>query len=190
MTQQCNKCEKIKEIDGFSIESNSHNPNYRRKICKACRTEAANKKRVETDFYKKQYKAMTSEQRSEYIKKKSEQNQRRFKTNPEALAKKKIYDQSDSGVYSRYKGDCNRRNRLKRGIEMRLTLEQFSDIINSPCVYCGTPNSRGADRIDSNKSYTAENSQSCCRHCNEMKNDKTEQQFLEHIQKIIKNRGL
>jgi hypothetical protein len=128
---------------------------------------------------------MGVEEKKEYIQKKSLQNQKRFKTNPEALKRKKAYDKSDKGIYARYKGDCKRRGRKQRGIQMLLTFEEFSALINKPCTYCGLE-SRGIDRIDASKSYTIDNSTPCCSRCNAMKNDMDIASFLKHIELILK----
>lgn len=185
----CRKCEIDKNIDDFRLEPIPSNPLYRRKTCKACNLERVKNQRRDSGYWKKRYKKMSDLERAEYIKKKSEQNQRRFKTNPEALVNKKKYDKSDKGVYKRYINECNRRNRLVRGIKMELTFEEFSKLITSNCYYCGVENCRGVDRLDSDGNYTVENSQPCCSSCNEMKNNKTEVQFIEHLKKIMKNRS-
>ena len=101
-----------------------------------------------------------------------------------------IYSKSDKGIYSRYTNDCNRRGRLKRGIRMLLTLEEFSPLINDNCYYCGKENCRGVDRLDSDGSYTLENSKPCCKTCNQMKNDMTEQELIDHIKQIIKHKEI
>ena len=44
----------------------------------------------------------------------------------------------------------------------------------------------GIDRLNSKLGYTAENCVPSCFDCNEMKNDKTPQEFLEHMDKILK----
>lgn len=43
----------------------------------------------------------------------------------------------------------------------------------------------GIDRRDNNNGYILENSVPCCTFCNEMKMDRTEEQFIEHIKKIL-----
>jgi len=100
---------------------------------------------------------------------------------------RKMYNVTDKGIYSRYSGDCNRTNRLKRGIQMQLTFEQFSEIINKNCSYCGSLNCRGVDRKDSSGNYDLENSVPCCKYCNSMKNSMTVEEFLKHIEKIAKH---
>jgi len=67
---------------------------------------------------------------------------------------------------------------------MDLTFEQFQIIINQSCFYCNQPNARGIDRIDSDKPYTIDNSHPCCQICNQMKSDRTHQEFIAHIKKI------
>ncbi len=186
----CTICKVLKTIDNFPLSPIPTNPNLRRNQCTDCRNKQSRERLADQNAHQERYRAMSAEKRAEYIKKRSEQNKRRFKTNPQALANKKAYDKSDKGIYKRYTNECNRRGRLVRGIQMELSLEQFSALINSPCHYCGTLNSRGVDRLDSSGSYTLENSKPCCHDCNEMKNDKTEEQFIAHIRQIIKNRGL
>jgi hypothetical protein len=68
---------------------------------------------------------------------------------------------------------------------MLLSFQEFSNLINKPCTYCGIESSKGIDRIDSTKSYTIENSTPCCGRCNEMKSSYTKENFIEHIKKIL-----
>lgn len=191
--RKCAKCGLEKSSDSFEqseykLKNGEISIRYRSK-CKKCRV-LENKERTQKDpdFWKKQYWSMSEEKRKKYINKKSEQNQRRFKTNPIALANKKEYDRSDKGIYSRYKGDTKRRGRLDRGIILNLNFDDFSKLINSACDYCGKPNCRGIDRIDSSKSYTKENSVPCCKKCNGMKSDLSLEEFMEHINQILKHR--
>jgi hypothetical protein len=61
---------------------------------------------------------------------------------------------------------------LRRGIPFELTKEQFRDITNNDCIYCGAPKevaAIGIDRIDNEFGYTTSNCVPCCRHCNTRK---------------------
>ena len=187
--KKCTICDVVKDKENFRLEPISSNPSLRRNQCNECRRKQKRDRDKATGYWKKMYNSMSKEDKAKYIKKKSEQNQHRFKTNPEALMKKKLHDKSDNGIYSRYKGDCNRRNRKKRGILMLLKFEEFSEIINKPCIYCNGV-SRGVDRIDSNESYTVKNSAPCCKICNQMKNSMTKDEFISHIRKIIINANM
>lgn len=186
-SQICNNCKHLRSLEDFSKEYKVDGSTYFRKICKRCRNKKRRERQKEQDYWSKKYWSMTADQRSEYIKNKSEQNKKRFKTNPEALLKKKMYEKTDKGVYNRYRNECNRRGRKTRGIQVLLTFEQFSDLINQKCHYCGLGNCRGLDRIDSFLSYTLENSVPCCRICNQMKNDLNKEDFIKHLKKIVNN---
>lgn len=73
----------------------------------------------------------------------------------------------------------------KRGIEFKLTDEQFQSFWQQPCNYCGTKvETIGLDRIDSNECYSIENVVSCCAICNTMKLALPRDIFIEHCQKI------
>lgn len=69
-----------------------------------------------------------------------------------------------------------------------LTLEQFSNLTNSPCQYCGqysrNKNYCGIDRVDSLQGYYLSNCVPCCDVCNKMKLAYTVDFFLAHIRKI------
>lgn len=183
----CTACKHDKPISAFRVDPTPSNPNWRRNQCDDCRNTLTRTRLKNNGTHKKRYANMTEEERKVYIKHKSEQNQIRFKTKPEALAKKKLHDKSDRGIYSRYKGDCNRRGKLERGITMDLNFDQFQELINSPCKFCALPNCRGVDRIDSSRSYTVDNSQPCCETCNTMKSDLTQHEFISHLKAILAN---
>lgn len=66
-----------------------------------------------------------------------------------------------------------------------MTLKEYKEIILNNCDYCGGENgTKGVDRIDNSIGYTKENSKSCCKICNYMKNNYSIKEFLSHIQKI------
>jgi hypothetical protein len=77
----------------------------------------------------------------------------------------------------------------KKGIEMKLTKEEYDNLKSLPCYLCGikpsSSHKNGIDRIDSSiKEYNIENSRSCCYHCNLMKNDLDLNIFLEKCKEI------
>lgn len=91
------------------------------------------------------------------------------------------------------------RNRAKKfGRSFGLTFGEFEALILSPCYYCGTmPSHRresdysspdfchhGLDRVDNQKGYEVANVASCCKICNAMKSDMTEELFLYQVAKI------
>ena len=89
----------------------------------------------------------------------------------------------------------------KRGLEYKLTEEQFFEITQKDCYYCGKKPSNiynrkecngaytynGIDRVDNNKGYTIKNSVPCCHTCNGAKGKLTFQEFEDWIKRIYSN---
>ena len=88
-----------------------------------------------------------------------------------------------------------------RKLDFDLTLEKFTELIKGNCYYCGLNNDSyrrryskniiikrvGIDRVDNLKGYTIENSISCCKTCNRMKNIMNQEQFVNKAILIYKN---
>lgn len=86
----------------------------------------------------------------------------------------------------------------KRGYEYNLTEEQFEEITQQPCYYCGAkPDNvkkqqycngayiyNGIDRVDNAKGYTTDNVVPCCKTCNSAKGQLTMQEFKNWIDQI------
>jgi len=91
-----------------------------------------------------------------------------------------------------------RRSARKRGIPWRLTRQQFAELTQQECHYCGAAPSQvssgqryngqyeynGVDRKDNTKGYSPDNVVACCWHCNRMKGDLGYQEFLALIRTI------
>jgi len=64
------------------------------------------------------------------------------------------------------------RNAVKRDFVFELTIEEFTELVCSPCYYCQHKKAdevNGIDRYDNLKGYTKENCRPCCEECNRMK---------------------
>ena len=86
----------------------------------------------------------------------------------------------------------------KRGIEYKLTEEQFAEITQQDCYYCGTkPNNvaknrscngkyiyNGLDRVNNNNGYTVENIVPCCKICNRAKDVLNLQEFKDWVKRV------
>lgn len=93
-----------------------------------------------------------------------------------------------------------RRNAASRGLEWRLTDEQFKYLVRQNCFYCeappaelpmhagwlynGTTSANGVDRIDSRKGYSLENSRTCCSTCNSMKSNRDTETYVSHAIRV------
>jgi hypothetical protein len=86
----------------------------------------------------------------------------------------------------------------RRKLGWELTDQQFDQLTQSNCYYCGIqPSSishreslngdfvyNGIDRKDNVKGYTTENAVSCCGVCNKMKLAMSAEEFLAHVRRI------
>lgn len=101
-------------------------------------------------------------------------------------------------MYAEYKTRAK-----KSGKTFSLTREEFYQLSQYNCYYCGTPpqlmsqrklrNNKlkphpfnGIDRIDNNKGYTIGNCLTCCSLCNRMKSNTTVADFIQKINMIYK----
>lgn len=84
-----------------------------------------------------------------------------------------------------------RSNAKKRKIEFALSVEEFEQITEQPCHYCGgnsqdfdeRSRGNGIDRKDSNKGYVFDNCVPCCATCNFIKNNTPYKDFIMFIRR-------
>lgn len=88
----------------------------------------------------------------------------------------------DSNLPLRYRSYLSSAN--QRSISFELSVPEFNAILMHSCVYCGTTQKIGVDRIDSSQGYNIENCQPCCTMCNMMKHKHSSEDFIKHIMKI------
>lgn len=81
--------------------------------------------------------------------------------------------------YSTYK-----QNAKKRGVAFDLSLTQFSSLLKKSCIYCGTDDRIGIDRVDSSLGYFDGNCASCCSDCNYAKREMSSESFLNLVARI------
>jgi hypothetical protein len=89
---------------------------------------------------------------------------------------------------------------LERNLNFDLDVEQFRKMTKEDCHYCGDepktlfkPKARfggylsnGIDRKDNSIGYTIENSFPCCRVCNQMKSDRSYEDFIARCERIVR----
>lgn len=100
-----------------------------------------------------------------------------------------------NNILCSYKGKCHRKS-----IEFKLTNDQFFELMNNSCFYCGkAPENNhtskkfygnyiysGIDRIDNNQGYIINNVVSSCKNCNLAKRSLTQTEFLKMVFLIYK----
>lgn len=128
----------------------------------------------------------------EYHKKNNETMQKYRENNKNKLNDyRNEYRQKTKSLYDELKIMTSDKN-----IEMSLTMDQFENLIQQICFYCGdieknalwgdkTTRINGIDRIDSEKGYIENNVVSCCSFCNYSKNTLSVSKFLRQIFHIL-----
>lgn len=109
---------------------------------------------------------------------------------------------SNNSSINGFLGDY-KRGAAERGIKWNLSNEEFLNLINQPCHYCGKEpevhkkflnktgkevKMNGIDRIDSSKDYSPDNCVPCCSRCNIMKFNIPYLEFLDSIKEIYNYR--
>lgn len=91
-----------------------------------------------------------------------------------------------------------KKNAELRGLEFSLTAEQFVDLMQQDCFYCGAEPKKsvrgkgfdgkyaynGIDRVNNSIGYTLENCVSCCETCNKAKLMMSEDEFAEWVVRV------
>jgi hypothetical protein len=95
-----------------------------------------------------------------------------------------------------------KRNAKNRNLTFELNQNDFEKLLKLPCFYCnedpmsykgdnnisyGEFKRNGIDRIDSKKGYSIDNVITCCKFCNQSKNDMTKEEFVNWIIKTFNN---
>jgi hypothetical protein len=97
--------------------------------------------------------------------------------------------------------DAYKKKAFERNYCFELTKDQFRELTKGNCYYCGVePKQKkktnkktgyyifnGIDRANNSLGYTIENSVSCCYVCNRMKMEFSNEEFLNHIERIYKH---
>lgn len=96
----------------------------------------------------------------------------------------------------------------RRGIEFRLSFDEFVDVVTRPCVYCGQAERQevrlhkagrrsqepfkynGLDRLDNAVGYLPRNVQACCIRCNIAKHHFSEDEFFQQVKLIYEHNNL
>jgi hypothetical protein len=91
-----------------------------------------------------------------------------------------------------------RKNAELRSLEFSLTMEQFTELTQQDCFYCGAKPDKsvrgrgfdgnytynGVDRVDNSIGYVLENCVSCCERCNRAKGTMSEDELADWVVKV------
>ena len=77
-------------------------------------------------------------------------------------------------------------------MDFGLTFEDYLNIVETGCYYCGELQEKGfngIDRLDSGKGYILDNCVSCCEMCNFMKGSTSKDVFIKRVEHILTFQG-
>lgn len=80
------------------------------------------------------------------------------------------------------------RDSYKKNIEFLFTFEEYTNLVKTPCFYCGTIQHKlfnGIDKMNCYKDYIKENCVSCCSTCNKIKGTLTPDVLIKRIEHIL-----
>lgn len=128
----------------------------------------------EQSIYKKKWRKNNPDKHKEHSKRYRVKNKEKIKEYS------KIYNSKPESCYNIYVNSAR-----VRDYEFNMSYEEFIIFWQKPCSYCGVKiETIGLDRIDSNFGYILGNVKSCCRWCNIMKSNYTEEEFINKCNKI------
>jgi len=161
-TKICKICEKEKDCDDFhKMKKGLYGV---RTTCKECR------KIEKQDYVAREY--VKTKNKQYYLDHKDEIRERVSK-----------HRMTLNGQFHQYKKSAKKRN-----IDFQLTQNQCEPFFNCRCNYCGDSyHGLGMDRIDNSLGYFVNNIVPCCYTCNIMKHTHSQINFINHIEKILKN---
>ena len=94
-----------------------------------------------------------------------------------------------------------KRTAAKRGLLWAISPETFNGLVFQNCSWCGQPPSQvivrkgttfrhtGIDRLNNRLGYVEGNVVACCKICNSMKSDLSQEDFLVHLRRIVRKQG-
>jgi hypothetical protein len=119
-----------------------------------------------------------------YLQKQAEQSKKWRDANPE-----KVKENNETKINCIHYQYCVYMTTSKtRNLEFTINEEEFTDMVKSPCYYCGIIQDKGfngIDRLDSTKPYHKENCVGCCERCNMMKGSLGPNIFVHRVEHIL-----
>ena len=103
-----------------------------------------------------------------------------------------------NGLGSRNAMFCSYKNgAIRRGLEFDITREEFIEITQRDCFYCGIKPQQvkwnhyhsafiynGIDRVDNRYGYVKDNLVTCCKYCNRAKHTMSMSEFMSWLERI------
>lgn len=149
----------------------------------------AYKNKIDELEYHKRYYVLNKEEKQKYKKERYQKIKEYQKewSRKKYQANKELYKEraKSYGVKIKARYLLLTRTAVKRKYDMKLSFDEFEEIVKLPCAYCGENQKIvGIDRKDNEVGYIKENSTPCCKTCNMMKHILPVEEFLLQIERI------
>ena len=190
ITKTCKKCREINKIQDSKRDKQHRNEVARKNEAKPER-KAVKAKWNEENYDKVAKKWMDYRQRKietegieQYLKSNAEYAKKWRENNPEKQEivneNKKNSKNLQYNVYSR--------NATLKNLDFTIKYDDYLNIVEHNCYYCGTLQEKGfngIDRKDQTKGYILQNCVSCCKLCNYMKGSTSDDVFIKRAEHIL-----
>jgi hypothetical protein len=194
VTKTCNVCREKCKIQDAKRDREHRNELARKNeakpenILKKAEWREENYEKVAKTWMDSRQRKMENLGMEEYLKQGAESAKLWREKHPEKMAEtnenKKNSREQNFNIY--------KRTAEYKNLEFGLTFEDFVNIAETGCYYCGELRERGfngIDRADSGKGYILENCVSCCEMCNFMKGSTSDQVFIKRVEHILTFQG-
>ena len=190
ITKTCMSCRESNKIHNLNRDKEHRNEVARINDAKPERI-AVKKKWREENYEKVAKTYMDSRGRKieeigveEYLKLQAEQAKKWRENNPEKMVETNENKKNNRQInYSNYV-----RTAEYKGLKFEITIEEYCDIVNKECHYCGIIEDKGfngIDRKNQNEGYLLDNCVSCCKMCNYMKGSTSDETFIKRVEHIL-----
>jgi len=190
ITKTCKNCRDNNKIQDAKRNKEHRNEVARKNEAKPER-KAVKAKWNEENYDKVAKKWMDCRQRKieklgteEYLKQQAEQAKKWREDNPDKMEKanenKRNSKKLQYNIYKRTAG--------YKKLDFTITYDDYVNIVDKDCHYCGTIQEKGfngIDRKDQTKGYLLDNCVSCCKMCNYMKGSCSDEVFIKRIEHIL-----
>jgi hypothetical protein len=190
ITKTCMSCRENNKIHNLNRDKEHRNEVARINDAKPERIEV--KQRWKEENYEKVAKySMDSREKKietlgvdEFWKLQAEQAKKWREKNPEKMVEANENKKNNRQInYSNYV-----RTAEYKGLKFEIKFEEYCDIVNKECHYCGVLQLKGfngIDRKNQNEGYLLDNCVSCCKMCNYMKGSTSDETFIKRVEHIL-----
>ncbi len=197
----CGTCKKELRFDEFTNDKTKKDGLSA--ICKDCQKEQRKRRKDKIDKWVEENQDRVKERQRQYSKEHTEEKKSYYQQHKEHLQeKRRQHYQENKETYNKKRRKYShtlgerykkyQKGAVDRGFDFTLNLEDFDEITQQPCFYCGILKEdeygnrfSGVDRINPEEGYHRWNCIPCCFDCNKMKSNSSLEEWMRHMKRIL-----